>query len=126
MNLGSVVLHEALILTIGPASRKLTNPRCLETLQLALERPQFYGQRGAPGPDASIVYRLASECGKFINTHDWYVSFRHSVDPERKHHNEKELIVRFLRAVNELQLFGLVAPTKKRRDHYERLVVFHR
>lgn len=31
-----------------------------------------------------------------------------------------------MRSVSELCLFGLVAPTKKRKEHYERLVVFRR
>lgn len=126
VTLDAVPLHEALVVALGPASQKLLNPRILETLQLALERPQFYGGPRPADLDCSVVYRLASECGRFINAHDWYISFRQSVDPGRGQRDEAALIVRFMRAVSELQLFGLVAPTKKRRDHYERLVVFHR
>lgn len=29
-----------------------------------------------------------------------------------------------MRAIHELQFLGIVAPTKKRKDHYERLLLF--
>lgn len=128
-------LHEAIILSLGPATRKLTNPRLFETILLGLENPLFYVEGTLSSPDqpssshnvltdTGRVHALAVECGKFINIHDWYVSFRTSVDPERRA-ADSQLMVRFLRAAYELQLFGFVAPTKKRKDHCERLLLFH-
>lgn len=125
-----VPLHETLILTFGRTTAKLFNPRIVETVQLALTHPEFYftgtsTEGTCEGPDASIVYKLSEECGRFINTLDWFVSFRESVD-SKKTLPEPALMMRFLRAVHELHLMGMVAPTKKRKDHYERLVVYHR
>lgn len=128
-------LHEAITLDLGPATKKLLNPRLFETVLLGLEQPLFYvtgcqTDHDLPSSspklltDTGRVHSLASECGKLINTHDWYISFRTGIDP-RKHLPDSQLIPQFLRAVHELQLFGFVSPTKKRKDHYERILLFH-
>lgn len=75
----------------GRSTAKLMTPRLMEVLQMALEHPEFY-QRGqlhrepqqdCHPPDTALVFRLAGECGKFINTHDWYLSYRQLADPQR-------------------------------------------
>jgi hypothetical protein len=126
-----VPLYETLILSLGRSTAKLTSPRICESVQLALDHPEFYFNGtivknvDTRRPDTSLVYRLASECGKLINTLDWFISFRQVVDPKRTE-TESDLMMRFMRASHELQLVGIVAPTKKRKDHYERLVLYHR
>lgn len=129
-NWEQIALYETRMITLGQTTKKLLTPRILEHLQMALEHPEFYFEGNivkdaarVAVPDTSLVHRLAGECGRMINTLDWYTSFREMVDPKRKL-DEAQLMMRFLRSVNELHLFGLLAPTKKRKDHYERLVVF--
>lgn len=86
-----ILLEEFCQLLPGQVTTKLMTPRLLEVLQMALEHPEFYQQgRVSSEPseevspsDTSIVFRLAGECGKFINTCDWYVSYRQSADPKR-------------------------------------------
>ncbi|PJF19622.1 hypothetical protein PSACC_00570 [Paramicrosporidium saccamoebae] len=126
-----VPLYEILLLPLGRSTIKLTSPKICESVQLALTHPEFYlngtivKNADTRRPDTSLTYRLASECGRLINTLDWFISFRQVVDPHRKE-AESDLILRFLRSAHELQLVGIVVPTKKRKDHYERLVLYHR
>lgn len=91
MNVGPL-LGEFCQLLPGPVTSKLLTPRLMEVLQMALEHPDFYQQgrltsepseEASLPSDTSVVFRLAGECGKFINTHDWYISYRQSVDPKR-------------------------------------------
>lgn len=90
MNTGTL-LGDFCQMAPGRVTAKLMTPRPVEVLQMALEHPEFYQrgqvhrepQQGAGPSDTSIVLRLAGECGKFINTHDWYVSYRQLADPQR-------------------------------------------
>lgn len=127
-----IPLHELFTLNLGRAGKKLTNPRFIETFQMAMKQPSFYLGKDPSMPEDTVIfsdtptlYKLTMECGKYINTHDWFISFRECVNPQRTI-PEAELIPRFLRSVHELQMVGVVAPTRKRKDHYERILLFHR
>ncbi len=138
----------------------MMTPRIFESLQLALEHSEYYrgggyhpSEDGGPAAvdesvmDTAVAYKVSQECGRFINSHDWFLAFRQGLsnvaassgedhdglaedqanggEPSGEMEAGASLPQRFAHAVAELHLLGIVAPSRKRKEHYERLLFFH-
>jgi len=115
------------------------NPSPRLAVQNALRRPYDYLQCKCCNidvddnqdtlPDLSIVYKIHLECGKMINLYDWLQAFVSIVDPcptsrknsKKRKAEDENLQTRFLHSVSEMQMLGLIKPTKRKTDHVQRL-----
>eukprot|EP00026_Physarum_polycephalum_P001031 Phypoly_transcript_01032.p1 GENE.Phypoly_transcript_01032~~Phypoly_transcript_01032.p1 ORF type:complete len:1029 (+),score=296.73 Phypoly_transcript_01032:673-3759(+) len=108
-------------------TEKVLAPWYQSDLQSALANPQKYLKckccdpktpKNATQEDLAIVYGLYREAGKYINLHDWLVSFAEVCgsgdDPEA-------VLPRFMLAADTLNFLGLVQPTTRRVDHVVKL-----
>lgn len=82
-NRSSIGSYEMFLLNTSTFTSKCLHPRIYESIQLALDRPNFYRDGSllssngtSMSSDTAIVFKLARECGKFINMYDWYASFQ--------------------------------------------------
>jgi origin recognition complex subunit 3 len=102
----------------------------------------------SPSPsrsDISLLYNLYHEFGRMINLYDWYMAFASlaspsssSTDTRQLRPSEKRrklitsessptdainmsLLARFIRSISELQIIGLIKPTRRKTDHVLRL-----
>lgn len=107
-------------------------PDTLQSIQKVFKmRPQGLSSIHASCPDTCIVYSLTLDWQRIINTKDLYHQFLGIVEqqPPRKTRKRKAmddsqqklLMLRFMQALNELELLGLLASSGRKRDHYERL-----
>jgi hypothetical protein len=101
-------------------------PDTLQAIQRVFKRrPRGVASLHASLPDTSVVYSLTLDWQRLINTRDLYYQFLGVVAPAGRKAKEAEaqrpLMLRFMQALNELELLGLLAASGRRRDHYERL-----
>ena len=97
--------------------------------------------------DISLLYNLYHEFGRMINLYDWYMAFAslaspsssstntHQLRPSEKRRKtlksesatpttdtiNRSLLARFIRSISELQIIGLIKPTRRKTDHVLRL-----
>lgn len=102
-------------------------PDTAQAIQRVLKmRPAGVASLHASLPDTSIVYSLTLDWQRIVNTKDLYHQFLGVVAPAGKKkakdaEQQRPLMLRFMQALNELELLGLLASSGRRRDHYERL-----
>ncbi|XP_065056849.1 origin recognition complex subunit 3-like [Rhopilema esculentum] len=132
-------LHELFIFDAKESVMPHINPAPRLSVQNALRDPHFYlkckcckidaEDTQETLPDLSIVYKIHLECGKMINLYDWMQAFVAVVAPspagrsnsKKRQAEDESLQARFFQSVSEMQLLGLIKPTKRKADHVQRL-----
>lgn len=146
-----VPFHEIILFNDSSVLEQALHPRLLASIHSALSQPwnslrcnccSESSESQSFLPDTCIVYSLYHEFGRMINLYDWYIAFSSllkksssiassslskkrrkytKVDVESNHKVDFTLLPRFIRSVSELQVIGLVKPTRKKADHVLRL-----